>query len=164
MKQAAIFDLDGTLVNIPIDYDELFNQIKTILEKSDVQPLLETLSSAKEDERKRIFEIWDKLESDVLQNITPIAEGKAVYERFCENPKALVTMQGKRTVNFITKHFGISFDIEVTREDSLDRARQLELAAHKLNLSIKDALFVGNTDYDAQAAQEVGCQFLRVKH
>jgi phosphoglycolate phosphatase-like HAD superfamily hydrolase len=86
-----------------------------------------------------------------------------LYREFAGKPKALVTLQGKAVVTLILKKFGLSFDVVVTREDSLFRAEQLLMAAEKLKVPVGDLLFVGNADTDAAAAQKVGCQFQRVK-
>jgi hypothetical protein len=51
----------------------------------------------------------------------------------------------------------------VTREDSLDRTEQLKIAALKLGVSLRDILFIGNTESDSVAAKNVECQFLRVE-
>ncbi len=49
-----------------------------------------------------------------------------------------------------------------SREDSLFRVDQLKKAINLLKAEPKDALFVGNTDGDAAAAEKAGCQFLRI--
>ncbi len=46
---------------------------------------------------------------------------------------------------------------------SFSRAEQLKMASVKLDVPLKDILFVGNMDNDAEAAKAVGCQFKLVK-
>ena len=57
--------------------------------------------------------------------------------------------------------FHLKFDAIVTREDSL-RANQLQNALDKLKVPPKEALFVGNAENDAAAAQKIGCMFQKV--
>jgi len=159
---AAIFDLDGTLVDLPVDYDKLFEEIRKILKKETVHSLLKTVKEADEEERDRIFRAWDKIELKALPKTTQITEGIGVYSKYCEKPKALVTMQGKNLVKALLKRFDLCFAFSITREQSLDRDKQLEIAARKLRTNVQNILFVGNEDHDEKAARKIGCKFRRV--
>ena len=77
-------------------------------------------------------------------------------------PKALVTLQGRNIVELIAKQLGFSFDVIVTREDTLFRTEQLQKAIIQLGVKSSNVLFVGNTEGDALAADRVGCHFLGV--
>ena len=72
-------------------------------------------------------------------------------------------MQGRTIVKTILEKLGLSFNVIVTREDSLNRVAQLQNAAKKLKTQVQSLLFVGNTENDFLAAEKVGCQFLRIK-
>jgi phosphoglycolate phosphatase-like HAD superfamily hydrolase len=113
--------------------------------------------------KKKVFKIWDKTEASVWREGTIKREGMTLYKKFSKEPKALVTMQGKTLVQNIIKSLKLSFDVVVTREDNLDRAEQLKIAARKLGVSLRDILFIGNTEGDSVAAKNVKCQFLRVE-
>jgi phosphoglycolate phosphatase-like HAD superfamily hydrolase len=86
-----------------------------------------------------------------------------LYREHVKLSKALVTMQGKETIHEICKKFNVQFDAIFTREDSLNRAEQLEMASADLGFALSDILFVGNIDNDESAAEQVNCQFVRVK-
>jgi HAD superfamily hydrolase (TIGR01549 family) len=162
MIEAVVFDLDGTLVNLPINYEELLGEFKEIMRVENVRPLVDTVSRVDDETRKRVFRAWDKAELAVSAKITVNEEGVKVYREYAEKSKALVTLQGRKAVDVIVGEFGLCFDVVVTREDSLSRSEQLLIAAEKLKVPAKDILFVGNADTDAAAAEKVGCQFLRV--
>ena len=162
MIQAIIFDLDGTLVDLPIDYEELFGECREILQVDNVRPWLETVSHTDVETRKRIFEAWDKAEHTCQENITINEEGMKIYREHKEKLKALVTLQGKKVVDVILNAFGLTFNAVITREDSLSRAEQLKIAAEKLGAKAENILFVGNTDGDAAAAAKIGCHFTKV--
>ena len=163
MIAAAVFDLDGTLVHLPINWEELFDEFKRIMHVDVVRPLVDTVSRVDGQTRLEVFAAWDRAELAVAKNVTANNEGIKLYREFAGKPKALVTLQGKKAVAVILQQFGLSFDCVVTREDSLSRAEQLLMASEKLKVSPKNLLFVGNADSDAAAAQKVGCQFQRVK-
>jgi HAD superfamily hydrolase (TIGR01549 family) len=161
--EAVIFDLDGTLIHLPIDYEKLFQEFRKIMHAENVQPITEVVSKLDKNTQQQVFREWDKTELAAAANITINKQGMEIYKRFSKKPKALVTMQGKAVVENILARLKLSFDITVTREDSLNRAQQLENAAEKLKIQWVNILFVGNTENDKQAAKKVGCQFLRVK-
>jgi len=159
---AIIFDLDGTLIHLPIDYEKLFQEFSKIMNPTNVRPLTKTISELDKNTKKKVFDIWDKTELKVSTKMTVNTEGIAQYKKFSKKPKALVTMQGKALVQIVVKHLGLSFNFVITRETCLDRVEQLMIAAKKLGALTRNILFIGNTDEDLLAAKTVGCQFLRV--
>ena len=163
MTEAVIFDLDGTLINLPIDYEKLFREFSEIAKIDDLHPITEIVSKLDEKTKKKVFKIWDKTEASAWREGTIKKEGMTLYKKFSKEPKALVTMQGKTLVQNIIKSLKLSFDVLVTREDSLDRTEQLKMAARKLGVSLRDILFIGNTEGDSVAAKNLKCQFLRVE-
>lgn len=160
--KAVIFDLDGTLINLPIDYEKLEKEIKKYTKKENIKPITKTISKLDEKSKNTVFKVWSELEAEAWREGTIKQEGMAIYNKFCEQTKVLVTMQGKTFVNNITPSLRLSFDFIITREDSLDREEQLRIAINKLQAIAKDTLFVGNTNGDEEAARKVGCQFTRV--
>jgi phosphoglycolate phosphatase-like HAD superfamily hydrolase len=160
--KAVIFDLDGTLVHLPIDYEALLREFGKIMKTENIRPLTKTVPNLDEKTRREIFEVWASEELAALPRITADEEGLMFYEKFCKEQKALVTMQGKALVKNVLERFRLSFDVVLTREDSLDRTVQLKTAAEKLGVQLRSVLFVGNEDKDRLAAKEVGCQFLKV--
>ena len=163
MIEAVVFDLDGTLVRLPIDYDGLFAEVREIMHVTDVRPLVDTVSRADGITRELVFAAWEKAELAVEKAVSANEAGMKIYTAHVDKRKALVTLQGKTIVEVIMKQFSLSFDVVVTREDVLFRVDQLAKAVGKLNVPISNVLFVGNTDGDAAAAEKVGCTFLRVK-
>jgi len=162
--KAVVFDLDGTLIHLPIDYDTLFQRFGKIMQTSNVRPLTKTIPALDAETKKKVFKVWEQIEIDALGNVTVNNEGLAVYEQHSRTTKALVTMQGKAFVRKLLETLSLSFALVVTREDSLDRAEQLRIALKKLKVSPSEILFTGNTDEDSHAAKKVGCKFQRVAH
>ncbi|MGB9756282.1 MAG: HAD family hydrolase [Candidatus Bathyarchaeales archaeon] len=163
MIDAVIFDLDGTLIHLPINYEKLFQEISKITKTANVRPLTKVITQLDEQTKRKVFDVWNQIEMEALEKIRVNPEGIAYYKNFLEKPKALVTMQGKPLVQDALKRLNLSFDFVITRENSLNRVEQLRIAAEKLRTETQNILFIGNTDEDMLAAETVGCQFMRVE-
>lgn len=162
MIEAVIFDFDDTLVYLPIDYEKLFQEIRKITKISKVHPLTKVVAQLDEENKRKVFDVWNEIEMEALANIKVNNEGITQYQKFLEKRKALVTMQGKPLLHMALKRLGLSFNFIITREDSLNRVEQLKIATEKLGAQIQNILFIGNTNEDMLAAETIGCQFRRV--
>jgi HAD superfamily hydrolase (TIGR01549 family) len=160
--EALVFDLDNTLVYLPIDYEKLFQDFGKIMETENVRPLTKTIPKLEEKTKNRIFKTWEKAELEASRKIRENKNGMAVYGKFCEQSKALITLQGRTVTDAILKLTGLSFKAIVTREDSFDRIEQLDIAMQKLDVKPSNVLFVGDSEGDISAARAVGCHFLKV--
>ncbi|MDH7564222.1 MAG: HAD hydrolase-like protein [Candidatus Bathyarchaeota archaeon] len=159
MTEAVIFDLDGTLINLPINYEKLFKEVREILNMNNVRPFLKTVSQTRGRKRAMIFKAWEEAELEALPKVTLNPKGKVIYEEYRKKPKALVTMQSRKFLEAFLRQFGLVFKGVVTREDSMNRVKQLEIARKTLGLKFADILFVGNKEYDLVAAEKVKCRF-----
>jgi HAD superfamily hydrolase (TIGR01549 family) len=159
---AVVFDLDGTLACLPIDWEALFEEFRRIMHVDVVRPVVDVVSRVDKRTRREVFAAWDRAELAIYQNATPCGEGMQLYRESTGKPMALVTLQGRAVVARLLEKFGLKFEVMVTREDSLFRAEQLRSVIGKLGVPAKDLLFVGNAESDAAAAETLGCQFRRV--
>lgn len=93
---AVIFDLDGTLVKLPINYEALFDEFKRIIRTPEIHPIVDTIASLDGKTKETVFTAWDNAELAVLGNVTANVEGMNIYRQFADKTKALVTLQGKK--------------------------------------------------------------------
>jgi HAD superfamily hydrolase (TIGR01549 family) len=158
----VIFDLDGTLIHLPINYSKLKCEVSRILGTENINSILKALSNAKEDDKKRIFSVLDKFENEALRDMREVSEGMKVYRSFRNKLKCLVTLQGRQVVEKVLKKTGLSFDYIVTREDALARNEQIKIIIKKFKLNPESILFVGDRESDKKAAEIVGCKFMLI--
>jgi len=162
MIEAVVFDLDGTLINIPIDYNKLYKKIEKLTKIQKIEGLTKTLQTISKEERMKAFEIWNNEELRALPKMTTNEKGMTLYNTYSNKPLALVTLQGKQTTNIILRKLKLRFQFVITRENSLDRTEQIKMSIKKLKANPRKVLIIGDRESDATAAQEVGCQFLRI--
>lgn len=161
--KAAIFDLDGTLVDLPIDYRALYAEFRKIMGTTNIQPITKTVAALNTALRGRVFEAWTAAENAILPKMTIVKEGMALYEQHGNVPKALVTMQAAKTVERVLAVTHLFFQVVVTREDSLDRATQIRVAVKRLGMRPEDVIVIADRESDRIAAKKVGCAFKSVK-
>lgn len=161
--KAVIFDLDGTLVNLPMDYRALYAEFQKIMGINNIEPVTKTVAALNDATKGKVFETWTKAEFTVLPKMTIVKEGMKLFEQYSGIPKALVTMQGKRTMEKILSTLNLSFQVAITREDNLDRIAQIMLALEKLKLKPENVIMIGDRETDKTAAKKVGCKFKMVK-
>ncbi len=158
---AYIFDLDGTLFTVPVDWKKVRKEIAEI-----GVPLEDSISLFKQLARlqgntslmEQVFRIIDRHEVDSLGSASP-REGAVSVLQSLNRDKFLVTMQGREFCTMLLDKFSISdlFKEVVTREFSLQRVRQL---SYCISISReKDMLFVGDKEDDALSSIMLGIDF-----
>ena len=170
MIRGIIFDLDGTLVRLPIRYDLIQNNLKKIFNTQDeFKPLIVSIiSHAKGDSSKinEAFESICKEESRATDELEIIENAFDVLEFFKSKKLklGLVTMQCRKAVErVISKVDQLSvFSSVISRDESYDRKEQIEKMLKNLQLVPDEALVVGDRIHDVVSAKKVGCRAILV--
>ncbi len=160
---AFVFDLDGTLVSIPVEWGSVREDLRAIFETSDsFSPLFKSLARFLLQEpglRVRVFEIMDKRELAALPTSSLMVGVLPTLAELSESAKlSLVTLQGRKACEALLTRFGLTrfFPRFFTREDSLERSQQIELARGQFEARRGQVLFVGDRLNDINAAREAG--------
>ena len=158
-----IFDLDGTLFSIPVDWAAVRDEFASIAgEPIEGKPLfqeVQRVTAAKPATKASILSMIESHELKAVESAKPMPGSvELVYSLFEVSKLALVTLQSRQACEMILGRHKLLdlFETVVTREDALDRAVQLEAALNGLGVHPKGALFVGDRLNDVVCARKVG--------
>ena len=166
-----IFDLDGTLIKLPIDYDRLRKELsrKSGLSPDHFIPLLNgVLKVSPRVKVPELLEIVDRYELEAVERmwIDPKLKNVLLYLKNLGFKLALVTLQGKKAVDAIIRKLKLKnvFDSIVTREDSYIRKEQIKLIIRSFNVSPENVMFVADRRRDMDIAKELGIMGVAIRN
>jgi HAD superfamily hydrolase (TIGR01549 family) len=165
-----IVDVDGTIIPILIDFEELRSRVRSVLGVNEsLRPLGESLHKLPLNEslKKEAWRIIEEAEldsvnrlnvNDVKENIETIKWAISIGVKLI-----IVTTRSYRTTRLILEKLNLAnLAIEiVTRDFTPIRVDQLKYVKEKYGDRV---VFIGDTIYDENAAREVGVEFMRVEN
>jgi phosphoglycolate phosphatase len=169
--EAVIFDLDGTLITLPVDWVAVRDGLRDYLVSEDpFLPLFKTLEAKltqRPEARSGVFSLVDDFEAAAAKHSKLLPGVMSVIKYLSSRSKlAVVTMQGRKVCSRLLEKHGLGRFIEfsLTREDSLDRSVQLQVALKRLSTSSRRTLFVGDRINDFESGRKVGVSVVLVGH
>lgn len=165
-----ITDLDGTLVDLGIDWDQLRDRIRREMGwNHPLKPLGPSIPVAAGGDREKIeaaFKIVEIAEIEAAMRAERDEKLASSLERLRGFGLriGLVTLQALKPALTALRRLGVLefFDAIVTREISLSREEQLRLAIEKLRGTPERSIFVGDTEMDLESSRRIGCLFVSV--
>ena len=161
--EAVVFDFDGTLFALPVDWKAVRKDLEAsygnAFGESPIFVRLRELSESEPTALPRLFEVIDSYESKAVEGASPVGGSLALIAKASKNRRlALVTMQGRRACESVLERFGVRgrFSAVVTREDSLSRREQILSACRALGARPQQALFVGDKRSDLDDGRAAG--------
>lgn len=170
MIKTIIFDLDGTLVDLKIDFLKLKSKIKEILKiEAEPTPLLESIIHYTQKNpvlRQKAWDLIDQMELASINNLDIFSETISVLNRLRNEQYTLVlvTLQGRKAAQLILQlYFPNYFSQIITRENSHLRNIQIEQVIKSSNLLCDQVLMVGDRRNDVNSAKKVGINCLLIR-
>ncbi len=153
--RAVIFDLDGTIVEVPYDWSRIRADLGT-----QGLPILSYLDSLEEPEKSRKWELLREYEDKATRK-AKLKEGTREFLRFLASrglKKALVTNNSRQNVRFLLRKFRLEFDQVLSRESGLWKpsGAPFEEIMRRLGLKKGECAVVGDSLFDLQAAEQAG--------
>ena len=164
MIKGIIFDLDGTLVLLPIRYEIIFEKLQNLFDtKDEFKPLIPTiLEKANNDiELQQAFDLLCEEETLAANNFKVIDGAIDILNYFKKRnySLSLVTMQCMKAAKLVLDKMQISelFSSIITRDDSNQRPTQIKKSVEILSLSPDQVMVIGDRIHDIKSAKQVGC-------
>jgi HAD superfamily hydrolase (TIGR01549 family) len=155
MIKGVIFDMDGTVVDVPYDWRRIKQELQTRGE-----PILSHIQSLKEPERSKKWAILERFEEEATAQAT-LKEGMDEFLSFLKTKKiktALVTNNSRKNLDFLLNKFRLSFDFLLSREAGLWKPSGAPFLFVLQNLGIdnRECCVIGDSHFDVKAAEEAG--------
>ena len=153
--RGAIFDMDGTVVDVPYDWKQIKEELMT-----QGKPILSHIQSLSEPEKSAKRNILETYEQEATQKAV-LKPGMSDFLRFVKVrglKTALVTNNSRKNVEYILKKFSLNFDFVLSREKGLWKPSGAPFSAvlKALDLRTEECCVIGDTNFDIEAAREVG--------
>jgi HAD superfamily hydrolase (TIGR01549 family) len=153
--KGVIFDMDGTVVDVSYDW----NEIRAVL-ATQGKPILAFLSSLEEPEKSEKWRILERYEDEATMK-AKLKPGIARFLDFLNKSrikKALVTNNSKKNVDFLLKKFDLEFDCVISRESDLWKPSGAPFVSvlERLGLKKEECCVIGDSHFDVKAADEAG--------
>ena len=165
MTKGIIFDLDGTLIQLPINYDVIQNTLKEFFCTSEnLTPLIPTIIKLSKNDQNKIntsFDLVCKEEILASKNFHTMNNTVEIL-KFLKSKNlilCLVTMQCRNALEKILSKMDVLdlFDSIITRDENYDRFEQIMNSLKNTDLNSSDVLVVGDRIHDIESAKKAGC-------
>ena len=153
--EALIFDIDGTLVILPIDWGRIVDEIRRVSNGGARTFLGFVARYFNSDGFWYIHRVLEEEELRAVEAMEVLDSAPSYIEGVCGVKRiGFVTMQSRVAAQEILKRLKLDrcIDVLITREDAPTRALQLSIAINRLGVEPRKTLFIGDKIADAIAA------------
>ena len=170
MTKCLIFDLDGTLIRLPIRYEILQKNLKNFFHtEENLSPLIPSIINQAKNNQNVIDDAFKIVCNEELIAIESLEEIEGLHDviKYVTSKNytiSLVTMQCKRSLDIILKKLNLAekFSSILTRDDYPDRFLQIQKTYESLNLIPSDVTMIGDRLHDINSANQANCKSILV--
>ena len=170
MSKCIIFDLDGTLVTLPIRYELIQKKLRELFNlEVNFSPLIPSIIEYSKNNEKLTHDAFELLCEEELIASESVKEIEGLQEviDYLLSKKysiSLVTMQCKKSANIILSKLNLTgkFSSIITRDENYDRFFQIKNTCELLNFSPSDVTMIGDRIHDINSATKANCNSILV--
>ena len=161
--QGIIFDLDGTLVELPVNWCSVISRVESMLGIR-VKSLLELYPKIWGTEKyKSVSRAIEEFEMASLDGVRFLDDSlQLLGDLSLKYQLGLITFQGVNVAKKIVSMMGIDGLLMVTRDDAPTRIEQISRIVSATQYRFEDFLVVGDMLNDVYSALKVGCHAVLV--
>ncbi len=153
--RVLVFDLDGTLVRLPVDWSRVIQQLSEVLGKR-ANSVLGILNQYYNTPLyNRINEVIEAHELKSINKLEILDNSVFLLRKLSNRYRiSIITMQSKRVAREVIYRMGVSDIVNtiLAREDARNRIEQLSYLLKILDVPNQKVLFIGDKVLDAIAA------------
>jgi HAD superfamily hydrolase (TIGR01509 family) len=156
MIRGLIFDLDGTLVDSGLDFD----QMRREMELPDKQPILEAIPHLPEPRRSQCWAILERHEREGAERATLMPGVAELMESLAQRKirRAVFTRNGRLPTLRTLERLGLTFDTIMAREDAPPKPDPAGIwkICESWGLRPDEVAMVGDYLFDIEAGRRAG--------
>lgn len=162
--RGVIFDLDGTLVDSGLDFD----QMRAEMGLPSGQPILESIASLPASEARRCWQILDRHELEGAARATPMPGVHDLLALLSSHRlrRGVLTRNSRDAAMMCLGRLGVTFDVVLAREDAPpkpDPTGILNICAI-WEMRPTEVAMVGDYRFDVEAAGQAGSRAVLYTH
>jgi HAD superfamily hydrolase (TIGR01549 family) len=164
MIKAVFFDMDGTIAEPNIDWQDLRRQLGI----PPGETIMDHIVSLPAGERERTEAALKQIEYEAAESSTPTARIVELVKglRTRQIKVALITNNHREAMHCVVERIGLEFDLMLSREDATIKPAPdlLLMALRELQVSSKAVRFIGDGKYDRLACAAATIEYIHLSH
>jgi HAD superfamily hydrolase (TIGR01549 family) len=159
-----IFDFDGTLVHMDIDYNKMKKELENILDKK-IKFIYETINESNAEIKRKCYDLIDTYEIESLKKCKIKEDILHLYIN--SKYKFVLSRNGLKPILFFFKHYRLPEPDFISCRDNCNNLKpnpeQIDIIINKFPfLNYNNIVIIGDSWHDEELSTNIHCKFIKV--